>query len=429
LGCATAKPSPDALRVDALELDGMKALKESDVTERIVTSATPWWSRWFPFLGGAEWFDVNTWQADLRRITRVYEARGYYQARVLEDVVTETGTGAVRLRVKVKEGEPATLRAVELRGVSLLGDVEPQLRARLSLHVGDVFLEERWSEAKAVLAAQLHEAGYAEAKVEGEAVVDLDAAKVDASLDVQPGARFRFGPVFAPTIGKVVPAKLIKEEAEGEVPQGAWYTDSALANAQARVFQMGVFSAVKVNRGIPDREKLEMPIVVDVREAPMRSWRIGGGGGGDVVRNELRGFVEYTDRNLGFARLFPNGALLDKLTLKLKGGAAALPNVVSLVQGWVNGPNGSRVGPFFNADVNYEVPRLFGDRRLKLETSLGVFRQLDNAFDYSGAEFALAVRWQPRVDLLVRTSLNTNVYVLNLPIQQMLNVAPNAAVG
>ena len=153
----------------------MKELKEDDVTERIVTNATPWWSRWFPFLGGTEWFDVNTWQADLRRITRVYEARGYYQARVLEDLVTETGTGAVTLKVKLKEGVPATLRTLDLRGLGQTPDLEPRLRARVPLKLGDVFLEEGWALTKAGLVSQLHEEGYAEAKVEGEAVVDLDA--------------------------------------------------------------------------------------------------------------------------------------------------------------------------------------------------------------------------------------------------------------
>ena len=427
--CATPKPSPDSLRVDRLELEGMKELKEDDVTERIVTNATPWWSRWFPFLGGTEWFDVNTWQADLRRITRVYEARGYYQARVLEDLVTETGTGAVTLKVKLKEGVPATLRTLDLRGLGQTPDLEPRLRARVPLKLGDVFLEEGWALTKAGLVSQLHEEGYAEAKVEGEAVVDLDAAKVDAVLDVDTGLRFRFGPVFAPTIGKVVPSRLIKEEAEEELPKGAWYTDTALANAQARVFQMGVFSAVKVNRGIPDREKGELPIIVDVREASMRSIRFGGGGGGDLIRNDVRGFIEYTDRNLGFARLFPNGALLDKLSLKFKPGIAFLPNIPEVIRQAIEGPAGARVGFFFNADANYEVPRLFNNRRLKLETSLGLFRALDNAFDYLGAEFALAVRWQPLVDLSVRSSLNTNVYLLNIPVMQQLNVAPSAAVG
>ena len=203
--CATPKPSPDSLRVDDLTLTGMKALKEGDVTDRIVTGATPWWSKWFPFLGGTEWFDVNTWQADLRRIARVYESHGYFQARVLEDLVTETGKGSVTLKVKVHEGVPATLRAVDVTGLDGVPELKASLLGKLPLTLGDVFLEDTWAKAKTGLTEQLHEAGFAEAKVDSEAVVDLDAAKVDAHLDVDTGVRFRFGPIYAPVTGQVVP--------------------------------------------------------------------------------------------------------------------------------------------------------------------------------------------------------------------------------
>jgi translocation and assembly module TamA len=57
-----------------------------------------------PFFGRLEWFDPVTWQADLRRIQRFYEANGYYQARVLEDVVTEVQPKHVQLLVKLRGG-------------------------------------------------------------------------------------------------------------------------------------------------------------------------------------------------------------------------------------------------------------------------------------------------------------------------------------
>lgn len=431
VGCATPKPAPDSLRVDELTITGMDKLKESDVTDRIVTSATPWWSRWFPFLGGTEWFDVNTWQADLRRIARVYESRGYYQARVLEDLVTETGKGSVTLKVKVSEGLPATLRTMDVRGLDGVPDLAPSLLSKLPLKLGEVFLEDTWAKAKGGLTEQLHEAGFAEAKVEGEAVVDLDGAKVDASLDVETGLRFRFGSIYAPVTGQVVPSKLIIDVAEAELPKGAWYSDSALANAQARVFQMGVFGAVKVNRGIPDRERQELPIIIDAREAPLRSVRWGGGAGGDLIRNEARVFGEYTDRNLGFARLFSKGALLDKLTLKGKAGYAVLPNVFEFTRRAIEQDGEIRHGLIFDASVQYEVPRVFDTRTVSLVSSLGFNRTLDQAFDYFAGEGKLGFLWRPRVDLTVYPSVNFNTYVLRSPIQQMANTSltPSAALG
>ncbi len=431
LGCATPKPAPDSLRVETLSFDGMKALKEGEVTDRIVTNATPWWSKWFPFLGGTEWFDVNTWQADLRRITRVYEAHGYYQARVVEDLVTETGKGGVTVKVTLTEGKPAKLRRLDVRGLDGVPDLKPSLLSELPLKLGEVFLEDTWAEAKSGLTQQLHEAGFAEANVLGEAVIDLDTPAVDASLDVDPGLRFRFGPIYAPVTGNVVPSKLIIDVAQAELPRGSWYSDSALAEAQGRVFQMGVFGAVKVNRGIPDRDKAELPIIIDAREAPLHSLRWGGGAGGDLIRNEARGFIEYTDRNLGFAKLFSKGALLDKLTLKAKLGYAVLPNLPEFINRVVSGEGSVRHGVVFDVSAQYEVPRVFNTRNVSLLGALGVNRTLDAAFDYYATEGKVGFLWRPRVDLSIYPSVNLNAYLLQSQIVQMAGIttAPSAALG
>lgn len=425
--CATSRPSPDALRVERLELEGNRALSTAELTRRLVTNDPPFWVRWFPFLGN-EWFDANAWQADLRRITRIYERNGYFQARVVEDLVTETESRGVRLKVKVEEGKPALLRTLEVTGLEVVGERASSLRSKVPLTLGTVFLEDDWAQAKAELVSGLHEAGFAEAKVTGEAVVDADTPAVDAKLETQPGQRFTFGQIFAPT-GAVVPAKLIIDMAQPELPRGAWYSDSALLAAQARVFQMGVFGAVKVTRGIPDRESGEMPIVIDAREAPMRSYRVGGGGGGDLFRNEVRLFGEYTNRNLGFARLLTDSALLDRLTLRGRLGVAILPNIIEFIPRVIQ-QDPVKIGPVFDASAQYEVPRAFGTRTVSIIANLGVNRVLDAAFDYVGTEAKLGVVWRPRVDVSVVPSVNVNGYLLASPIQQSSqSTTVSAAVG
>lgn len=428
--CATTKPSPDALRVDELELEGPKALKEETITDRIVTNATPWYARWFPFVGGTEWFDTNTWQADLRRITRLYEAHGYYQARILDETVTDTGKGSVRIKVKLTEGAPAKLASLRVAGLDGLPDQRARFEAKSPLKLGITFLEDDWAKAKSLLLENLHEAGYAEAKVVGEAQVDLDGPKVDATLSAEPGLRYTFGPIYAPVIGKVVPAKLIIDVAEAELVRGQVFSESALANAQARLFQMGVFSAVKVNGGIPDREHQELPIIIDAREAPLINTRFGGGFGSDLLRSDVHLFGEYVDRNVGFAKLFSSGALLDKLTLKGRAGYAVLPNVVDFFLKLGNKNSTLRHGPIFDLTAQYEVPRVFGSKNVSLVSTLGFNRTLDAAFDYYAAEGKLGVLWRPRVDLTIYPSVNANAYVLNTRItQSATSGTPSAAVG
>ncbi|MCA2978197.1 MAG: BamA/TamA family outer membrane protein, partial [Myxococcaceae bacterium] len=416
--------------VASLDIDGARAVPEAELKERIVTSASPWWPSWLPLVGRTEWFDANTWQADLRRLTRVYEAHGYYQARVLEDLVTETEREMVKLTVKVFEGKPAPLRRFTLTGLEGLAGLDAEgLGRQRRLTPGRTFLEDDWAADKARVLTALHEAGYAEAQLAGEAVVDLDAPAVDASLTVTPGPRYRIGKVFAP-LGAVVPPKLIVDVASVDLEPSAWYSDSALADAQARVFQMGVFSAVKVNRGIPDPTTATLPIVIDAREAPFHSTRFGGGAGGDLIRNEVRGFLEYTDRNLGLARLFSKGALLDKLTLKARLGYAVLPNLPEFIRRGASGEGGTNHGLVGGLNAQYEVPRVFNTRTVSFATSLELSRVLDNAFNYFGGELKAGLVWRPTPAWLVYPSVNANTYLLQSEVQQLATGgAPSAALG
>ena len=117
------------------------------------------------------------------------------------------------------------------------------------------------------------------------------------STTASPGRRYKFGDVHISNPEGVVDKRLIKDQVTSVIEKGEWFTPEMLEEAQARVFQMGVFSAVKVTRAALDQQTGEVPVAVDVREAPFQTWRAGGGLGGDQLRNELRGTVMYENRN------------------------------------------------------------------------------------------------------------------------------------
>lgn len=420
--CSHTPPTPDALEVDDLSIEGTKALKESAIKERILTGESSWLPWWVPFLGRTEWFDESAWQADLRRITRYYEANGYYQARILDEQVNPSGPGHVKLLVKVEEGEPARVASLTYTGLEAMpAEHQETATTRLPLREGLIFLEEDWQNTKAVLAARLRELGYAEVVVTGEALVDARAAKVDVTLEVQPGPRYKFGQMFVATDpGAQVPPKLIAFVASPEVPPGDWYSESALANAQARIFQMGVFAGVKVTRGVPNREAGTVPTVIDVKEAPFRSVRLGGGASLDMIRNEVRFIGEFTHRNLGLAKLFNRDYLLDKLSVKGKLGWAFLPNVFAVAAGSDTAKN----GPIFRVLTEYQVPRAFGLRTVDFTSALDLQRTLDVTYDYIGGEWKLGFIWRPLVNLTVFPSANLDVYFLSAKVSVRDNVPP-----
>ncbi len=426
-GCATVAPAPDAPIVDALELQGTEQLPQKELKQKIVTSESSWWPSWVPFLGKAEPFDATAWQADLRRITRFYEAHGYYQARILEEQVTPTQAGHVKLLVRLREGQPARLTELQVTGLEELpSDQQEQALLGMPLTKGSIFLEDDWQKAKAQLLSHLRQLGYAEAVVAGQATVDADQASVSATLDAKPGKRFHFGQVLVATDpGAQVPPSLIVDQASSAVHKGAWFSESALSEAQSRVFQMGVFSAVKVNRAAPDTAAGVVPVVIAVKEAPFRSLRMGGGIQGDAIRQDVHLVVEHIHRNIGFARLFDKDARLDRLTLKAKGGVAFVPTILSVA---ARSPQ-AQWGPVGSALAEYELPRAFGRRDLSVQASATVSKALEAAYEYVGGEMKVGLLWRPRVDFSLVPSLNFDVYQLSSELTPGTASAPTAAIG
>lgn len=425
-GCAALPPTPDSLRVDRFDIEGTKALSQGAIKSKILTNAKtpvlPDWVLSLNLFGHLGWYDPTSWQADLRRITRFYEANGYYQATLLEDTVTETKPGHVKLMVRLREGQPTHITKFRLEG---LPEGFPALLDQLPTREKDIFYEELWRESKTILASRLRELGFAEAEIEGEALVDPDAARAELTLNIDTGPRYRFGQIFVATDpGSKVPAKYIADQVRDDMPLGAYYSDSALNEAQSSIFALGVFSGAKVNRGAPEREAAEVPVVIDVREAPFRSIRAGGGISGDLIRQEARVILEYTDRNLGFAKFFSKNALLDKLSIKTKFGWAFLPTVLSVI---ARTPD-AKQGPIGRVLTEYEVPRLFGFKKVAFKSSLDLSRVLDTAYDYIGGELKFGPIWRPRRYFSVFPSINIDTYFLQAPVA-LSTVAATAAVG
>ncbi len=420
-GCAGVDPKPEGPMIDKLRIEGAHEISPRQVKKKILSSASsffPVWLQWLPLVGTDEYYDVNAWQADLRRIERYYQSEGYYQAKVLDDDVVETKPGHVALNVRLEEGEPTRVSEVSLLGLDALeAEHQAAVRSRLPVKVGEVFREVDWAEAKQTLATRLRELGYAEAVVEGEAVVDLQNGTAVLVLATTPGLRYKFGDiVVSPYPDTQVASEWIVAQVENAIKPGAWYSASALNDAQALVFQMGVFGAVKVTGTAPDREKGTVPVVVDVREAPFHSVRLGPGIGIDTLRQEVRLVGEYTHRNfLGGLRRF---------SVRGKVGAAFLPTVWDVVGATAN----SKGGPVASVLTQLDQPRFLSARNLTGKVSLDLSSGLEPAYRFSGGTANAGVIWRPHPTISIFPSINADVYGLdsNVPLGAS---APQALFG
>ncbi len=402
-GCATAREgeAPAGPIVRSVEISGTEHLKPSSVKGKILTTETSFLAflpNWLPetISPPDHHFDPNAWQADLHRVERYYQAQGYYQAKVVDDAVTPDGKGGVDVKITVQEGEPTKISNVAISGLDPLAEGDrATVLDELPLVKGEIFVEDHWAGVKSTIQQRLRELGYAEAEVEGTVAVDVEKRTADVEVQVRPGERYKFGNVYVAQDDRPkVPSKRIVEQARGSVEKGAWYSETALAEAQARVFKMGVFGGVKVTRGAPDRDSGTVPVVVDVREAPFHSIRAGPGIGVDATRQEVRGVAEYTDRN------FFGG--LRRLTVTARAGYAWLPDFV----------NPNKQGPIFDVLAEFEQPR-FLLRDVRLQTSAELENTIEEAYQYLGFRGKLAGIWQPHPTFSITGSYNYEAYDLN----------------
>jgi len=439
--CASTGERPDGPIVDDFVIEGVEHVSEGDLKDKVLTgdSLLPW----LPFFGREERFDQNAWVADQRRVERFYQAHGFYQARVVEEEVKPTKEGHVTVRMKVKEGEPTIVRRFTVSGLEPLDDDQrKEVLDKLPVKEGRIFLEDEWLETDRLLKERLQKLGYATADPKPLAQVDVATQTAELDIDAAAGRRYKFGPGERPkgtppcnASDEPVPChiqiqnpdgqvdkRLIEDQVTSVIERGDWFTPEALEEAQARVFKMGVFSAVKVTRAAPDQQTGEVPVTVDVREAPFRTYRAGGGIGGDPLRNEVRGSFLYEHRNfLGGTR---------RLTIRARAGYAFLAGssnsgFFAFVRVFERAP-GAQHGPFGRLTVEAEQPH-FLHRALALQGAVEPSYTIEPAYRAGGGSAKVALVWRPTSHFTASNAYNVSVFLLSTPVA--LGAATTGFVG
>ena len=142
-GCLRARGTPDEPVVVSVELEGVKAVDESELRDRLATRASDRF-RW----GETRRLDPDAVASDRRRVAAFYKERGYYRATVEDVEVVPKGKGRVRVVFDVREGDPVRVTRVDVEGL----DAAPEARARagaLTLKPGQVFTWTAFDAARA----------------------------------------------------------------------------------------------------------------------------------------------------------------------------------------------------------------------------------------------------------------------------------------
>jgi translocation and assembly module TamA len=356
LGCAAHQDVPGPL-VKSIRFRGNHAVSSSALADAIMTQRTGWW----PF-ATRHGFDPVVWDRDLDRIVRFYEARGYYDAKVTKVHVDTAKAGEVRLEVEVQEGEPTHLSSLEVKGLDGLPEADREAR------------------------------------------VDRATRVATAKIEAHPGPLSSFGEIRIDSHGETaIRPQWIWDEVRQAIPEGRRFSDEDLAEARKRLVGMGVFGGVKVAAGAPDPATGRLPVLVETREAPFHTLRLGGGLRVDQIRNEGRFIAEWTNRN------FLGG--LRRLTAHAEAGWAVIPSLFAVQN--QTGTVEERNGPVGRARLTFEQPRLFGRPPLRWTTSFDLDRTLEQTYDQAAGRFATGIAWRPRSSLTLGPSYHLEGEYLN----------------
>jgi translocation and assembly module TamA len=362
--------------VHALGFRGVRHVDQDDLRQKISIDATSW----VP-LSPKRYLDPFAVETDRARIEAYYRAHGYFGARVTDAQVKPRDRDSVDVHFSVEEGPPTHIHSVALTGLEQLASAERAVQKIMRLRPGQVFSHDRYLEQKDLILGRLKALGYAWAEVDGKVEIERDAHTAEVRLSVTPGPRARFGGVeVRGTVA--VDGRLVA--ARAGIDRGQPFSLESIEAARGRVYNLGIFSSVRIEYlHAPDHAEVA-EVVITVREAQFHELRLGGGFGLESQRTDVHLSAIYTKRN------FLGG--LRSLKLRLEPAYVAIPAYWSLDK------PGARQGIAGVAEAQFTQPDLFW--RTELKWTVGYDLGIEYAYQYHGPRAQLGLDhhfWNERV--------------------------------
>lgn len=439
-------PGQTDLVIKRFTIKGVTKVPLAELKGGLATRKSRWTAaksvKWVPLLGSEkQFFNYVHWQQDVERIRTFYYARGYFDAKIVSENVSERpDKKEVRIAITISEGTPTTVSDIVVEGVDGKKS-QAELVSNISVKRGEVFTQAKYLESRQLLRQQLERAGYAYAQVEGRVVIDARKHQAQVVFYVDAGPLSQFGPVTIVGMD-AVPESSIREAVTFE--GGDQFTPEKMQETQERIYDLGVFSIVKVSAqteraeedlaaaepvpGLPspvdgspaEEEELDLddlgglmeeaqaqataramldpavPVTIQVKEAKLWNLRVGAGVAAEVARQEAHGRLDWSSRN------FLGG--LRKLEQFNSAGYAWAPSVLST-------PEERNEGVIVDSELRFTQPR-FIERFTTFESRLRFQREVAPGFNLISPTAKLALRRRFLRVLTVEVSYNFALFVL-----------------
>lgn len=282
--------------IDDITLIGVTRFDKDDLLEHLHLRESPW----LPFEEPVYFIDAYR-GVDAQRIESLYEAHGYYDARVKQIEVTRDDEDEVDIAITVEEGKPVRIASIErtwadtpdTRG--LTREARAAVEAVDGLEIGAPIEAAALETAKSKLSNALHERGYPLAEVATRAEVSPEAKQAWITFTLTPGRRARIDRVHINGL-RLVPRYLVKREID--YAPGTRYSPGLLRRIEQSLYGMSVFRSVAARTGDTVSEAGTIDVQVDVEESEPQSIRLGVELGVESSRWEQLLVTDYLNQDL-----------------------------------------------------------------------------------------------------------------------------------
>jgi translocation and assembly module TamA len=369
--------------VHHVELVGARNVDRGEVKDGLATVSTGWW----PF-AAKRWFDPAALDIDLDRVRAYYADHGYFDARVRRQV-RDRPDGSVDVIIVVEEGRPTRVTRVEVAGLEPLGEAKSsRITRKLPAEQGKIFDYEDLLSSRQQLELKLKSSGFAYAKVAARAFVDRDQRVAELKLTTDPGPLVRMGKIHVVGNGNIPDHAILNRVT---FRSGQTYQPDRVGTTQGRLYDLGVFSSVRIEL---DSHPQEQPdVTIHVAPGKLHELRLGGGIGVESQHEEVRVRGEWTLRN------FLGG--LRTLRLRLKPAYVVIPNISNPVQSGIAAEN----------DLTLKQPDIFGTL-ITLHAEVGYDLGIEEGYQYHGPRAQLGIE-RPFFSEHVLGGLSWNLQYLN----------------
>lgn len=233
-------------RVSEVRLTGTIGLPETDIRSRLD-------------VGPGDRFDFFRWQQDRERIQRLYQDRGFHEARV-GAARDEPGDGTVVLTYAIEQGPRTEL---DLQGYTLPGSVQRELWDRWAGAVFDGFLLE---DLQAAVKAHLARDGYLRATVSAEVRRRAAPEPVKTiAIRVEPGPRTATRTLAFSGNERVTADRLRDVVRERDLELAAWLAPAEVEAALGTFYRAEGMLDARVRAGAPrfEGDASTQPFTVD----------------------------------------------------------------------------------------------------------------------------------------------------------------------